>query len=121
MANRGRPSKLTPAVRKKVARLAPLGLTDKQFSAVLGVSESTFNLWKKDEDFSESLKFHKDDADIHVKQSLYAQALAGNPTACIFWLKNRQPAEWRDRHELTGADGGPLNATVEVTFAKPNT
>ena len=27
---------------------------------------------------------------------LYKNALAGNVTAQIFWLKNRRPAEWRD-------------------------
>jgi hypothetical protein len=96
----GRPTKLTQSVRKKVARLAPLGLTDKQFSAVLGVAESTFNLWKKDQEFSESLKACKEDADVHVVSSLYSQALLGNPTACIFWLKNRQPDKWRDKAEV---------------------
>lgn len=31
-------------------------------------------------------------------------------TAQIFWLKNRKPAEWRDKqeHALTDPDGGPL-------------
>ena len=29
-------------------------------------------------------------------ESLYHQALSGNVTACIFWLKNRRPSEWRD-------------------------
>ena len=26
--------------------------------------------------------------------------LAGDTTACIFWLKNRQKHAWRDRHEI---------------------
>jgi len=29
-------------------------------------------------------------------------------TACIFWLKNRRPGVWRDRQEITGAEGGPV-------------
>jgi transposase len=31
-------------------------------------------------------------------------------TAAIFWLKNRKPAEWRDKQEFehTGKDGGPI-------------
>ena len=31
-------------------------------------------------------------------------------TALIFWLKNRRPQEWRDKHEqeITGKDGTPL-------------
>ena len=35
--------------------------------------------------------------------------MAPDTTACIFWLKNRQPSLWRDRKELTGKDGQPLN------------
>lgn len=35
-------------------------------------------------------------------------------TACIFWLKNRQPLLWRDRRELTGKDGQPLNAQTRA-------
>ena len=33
-------------------------------------------------------------------------------TARIFALKNAMPDEWRDRHEVTGADGGPIAVTV---------
>lgn len=34
-------------------------------------------------------------------------------TAQIFWLKNRRPDLWRDRHhtELTGKDGGPIETS----------
>jgi transposase-like protein len=33
-----------------------------------------------------------------------------NPTAILFTLKNREPAQWQDKqqHELTGKDGTPL-------------
>lgn len=34
-------------------------------------------------------------------------------TAAIFWLKNRNPQEWRDRHEVTGDDGGPLQVVIK--------
>lgn len=37
-------------------------------------------------------------------------------TSMIFWLKNRQKANWRERHELTGADGGAIEAATTVTF-----
>ena len=38
-------------------------------------------------------------------------------TACIFWLKNRQKANWRDRTEteLTGKDGADLNIIVKIS------
>ncbi len=41
--------------------------------------------------------------------------VAPNPTAAIFWLKNRKPDEWRDRKETEVS--GVLNisdAAVEI-------
>jgi hypothetical protein len=40
-------------------------------------------------------------------------------TACIFWLKNRQRALWRDvnRVEHTGADGRPIQKNVHVDLS----
>ncbi|HAP5627934.1 TPA: helix-turn-helix domain-containing protein, partial [Enterococcus faecalis] len=41
--------------------------------------------------------------------------VAPNPTAAIFWLKNRKPDEWRDRKETEVS--GSLNisdAAVEI-------
>lgn len=121
---RGRPSLLTDDVRKTVQRLACLGLTDKQFAAVLGVSEKTFNAWKKDADFRRSLNEGKGEADACVEASLWQRAngyshesvkifcnngqvtqvpfiehYPPDPTSMIFWLKNRRPDRWRDKIE----------------------
>lgn len=44
-------------------------------------------------------------------------------TAGIFWLKNRKPNEWRDRHEVknehTGKDGEPLQVLFNISRPKP--
>lgn len=39
----------------------------------------------------------------HVEQVPYVERYPPDTTAAIFWLKNRRPAEWRDRqeHDLT--------------------
>ena len=34
------------------------------------------------------------------KKKIVTKELAPDPTAGIFWLKNRQPATWRDKHEI---------------------
>lgn len=39
-----------------------------------------------------------------------------DPTSCIFWLKNRQPENWRDRQEVVGADGGPVMVVLQAKF-----
>lgn len=43
---------------------------------------------------------------------------APDSTACIFWLKNRKADVWRDKvsAEVTGKDGGPLQAEITVKF-----
>lgn len=125
---RGRKSLYNPDIHPKQAHgLALMGKTDKEMSKAIGVSEDTFNEWKKQyPEFSESLKNSKDTADAPVVKSLYQRALgyeytekkviqnpdgttrkevtvkqvAPDVTAQIFWLKNRQPKDWRDKHDI---------------------
>lgn len=35
----------------------------------------------------------------HVEQVPYVERYPPDTTACIFWLKNRKPQEWRDKTE----------------------
>lgn len=42
----------------------------------------------------------------------YVEHVPPDTTACIFWLKNRRTKDWRDRHELTGADGAPFVVNI---------
>ena len=133
---RGRPSSYDPAFVEQGRKLAELGATDREVAEFFEIAESTLYLWKhQHSDFSEALKVGKVTADNRVEQSLYRRAVGykhdavhiaqfqGDPvivpyvehfapdtTACIFWLKNRKPAEWRDKvdHELAGPDGGPI-------------
>jgi hypothetical protein len=133
---RGRPSKFDPAFIEQGRKLAELGATDREVAEFFDISESTLYLWKhQHKGFSEALKVGKETADNRVEQSLYRRAVGykhdavhiaqfqGQPvivpyvehhapdtTACIFWLKNRKPKEWRDKidHEHGGVDGEPF-------------
>lgn len=42
-------------------------------------------------------------------------------TSMIYWLKCRQPANWRDthHHEHTGAEGGPLEISITHKIIDP--
>jgi len=55
----------------------------------------------------------KDGEEKPAKEKRVKKHVAPDVTACIFWLKNRRPAEWRDKlqQELTGPGGGPLVVT----------
>lgn len=74
------------------------GLTDEQIANNLAISIDTFYKYKKKyPEFSESLKRGKEIVDYEVENALLQNALNGNITAQIFWLKNRKPRQWKDK------------------------
>jgi hypothetical protein len=85
---------------EKVEVIASMGLIDEQIAVILGISTRTLNYWKKQPAFLQSLKRGKLKADFQITQSLYQKAKGGDTTAMIFWLKNRQPEKWREKHEI---------------------
>ena len=142
----GRPSKFGTVDPAQVEKLAKAGWTDRQMADFFNVVEQTWNNWKKqNEAFLESLKDWKAEADHKVERGLYERATGyehpavhisnyqgeititdivkhypPDTTACIFWLKNRAPDEWRDRkeHEITGKDSGPFEMITKAMTAE---
>jgi hypothetical protein len=123
----GRPTSYREEYVEQAEKLSLLGATDIQMADFFGVSESTLNLWKLSHPrFSESIKVAKAQADTNVVRSLYRKAVGyefdsvkifcgkdgevtqvpyrevvpPSDTAMIFWLKNRQSKEWRDKSEV---------------------
>jgi len=86
----------------KVKRLAAQGLSQKQIARSLGVSWNTLNRnRKRSKSSNEAFEQGVADGLDAVTNSLFEQALDGNTTASIFFLKNRDEARWRDRVETT--------------------
>lgn len=102
---RGRPSKLDKIDLKQVEVLAGYGFKDTEIAGILGIAESSLNNYKKNPKFMESLKTGKDKADAQVARALFLNALEGNVTAQIFWLKNRRPQDWRDKVDIEHRGG----------------
>ena len=122
--NGGRPSKYKADYAAQARKACEAGFTDKDLADLFGVSRSTINLWKlENKEFSDALKIGKEKADDQVERALYHRALGysydavkvfmpansdkpvlvpyqkhvpPDVTACIFWLKNWRPAQWRD-------------------------
>ena len=142
----GRPSKYQEKFAEQARKLCLLGATDKELADFFEVAEDTVHEWKKvHPEFSESVKRGKTQADADVADRLYQRAMgyehpevdirvvmgaivqtpirkiyAPDPTAAIFWLKNRQRDKWRDKqdHEHTGPDGAPIVTNIILTALK---
>lgn len=142
---RGRPSRYKEEYVEQVEKLSRLGATDVEMADFFGVSERTFNTWKKAHpQFLQSIKKGKLFADANVVDSLYHRALGyehaavkimqyeGVPVvvdytehyppdtaAAIFWLKNRQPKRWRDKPEPAEEnDTGAVPVKIEIINAR---
>lgn len=91
---------LEPEGLLKIEGWARDGLTDEQIAQNMGINPTTLYEWKKKyPKISKSLKRSKDVADRQVENALFENAINGNITAQIFWLKNRKPGKWRDKQE----------------------
>lgn len=138
----GRPTKYKPEFIKVAQKLCELGATEWDVADALGVTTVTIHRWKvKHPEFCSALKTGKAPADDRVEMSLYRRATGysfesekifqfqGEPvvvpytervppdtTACIFWLKNRRPEEWRANPE--GQGGEDLAASLSKLIDK---
>lgn len=71
----GRPTDYKSEYCELVYKLCLLGATDAQIADVIGIAESTLNLWKKEHpEFLESIKRGKDVADAEIAEALYHRA-----------------------------------------------
>jgi len=132
MARTGRPSAYDPKVTPILAGwLAREGKIDTEIAEAFEINLATHYRWQhRHPEYREALKKNKRLIDEQVVDSLLKRALgydytesenimgpegatvktkrkhmAADVTACIFWLKNRQPEKWRENGDVTG--GGP--------------
>jgi len=94
------------------------GLTYEQIANNVGIDTATLYRWReKNCNICNALKKGREVVDFEVENALLKNALDGNVTAQIFWLKNRKKLEWRDKvdYENVGEDkNGVINDLVEA-------
>ena len=140
---RGRPTSYKPEYDDMAYKFCLLGATDAKLAVLLSVNEDTIHEWKKvHPSFSESIARGKEVADAEIAASLFHRAkgyshpeddirsagaeIVITPTvkhyppdtqAASLWLRNRQPALWRDKidHEHSGKNGGKIEHEVTMT------
>lgn len=116
------------------------GLTIEQICHNLDISKTTFYKYMEEHsELSERLKKGKEVIDIEVENALLKRALGykytevtkepiggkmqvtkevtkevqPDTTAQIFWLKNRKPADWRDKKDIEHSGGLDIKQTYE--------
>ena len=122
----GRPTDYRDDYCKKATKLCLLGATDQDLADFFEVTVTTIQNWKiSHPEFFDAIKAGKEIADTNVAKRLYARACGyehddvdirvcdkdvvqtpirkyypPDTAAAIFWLKNRRPDKWRDKHDV---------------------
>lgn len=135
----GRPSEYREEYIEQARKFCLLGATDKELADFFHVTVTTLNNWKNEHpEFLVSIQEGKEIADANVADRLYQRALGySHPEVHVsnyqgvvtltpltkhyppdtqagsLWLRNRQPAKWRDKVEQQITGTGP-NGELEV-------
>ena len=102
----GRPAfEPTDAERKQVEAMSGYGLPIEQIAVLVrgGIDSDTLR-----KHFAQELIAGKAKANTQVGKTLFQKVMAGDTTAAIWWSKTQMRWKEVQQHELTGADGAPL-------------
>ena len=102
----GRPAfEPTAAERKQVEALSGYGLPIDQIAVLVrdGIHVDTLRTH-----FATELVSGKAKANGQVGKTLFQKVMAGDTTAAIWWSKTQMRWAETQKHEVTGADGAPL-------------
>lgn len=122
-----------------ILSLARKGRTNEEIAKKIGISRKTLGVWASDHaEIGDALREGREFAVATIEDSMYARAtgasrttekkviefpdglikkevvereLPPDPGAAKLLLMNWAPEEYKDRHELTGKDGGPIVLT----------
>jgi DNA-binding XRE family transcriptional regulator len=129
---------------KPLAKAAETGLTSEVIAEFLGINKDTLYEWfKKYPGLKDQIDALKEPQDEAVKRALFQRAtgykaketkifydkgeivekevikaLPPDTTACIFWLKNRQPDDWRDVRERVNTNKNEYEDTPTLEVAR---
>lgn len=142
----GRPTTYRTQFCKPARALCTRGATDADLAEYFGVSTTTIWDWKKKHrEFANATRAGKQMADSDIERALFERAkgyshpdtdiraldgqIVQTPitkhyppetNACVFWLKNRKPKEWREHQDisLSNPDGSNLMDQLAVAIAQ---
>lgn len=94
--------------RKQVEAMSGYGLPIEQIAVLVrdGIDADTLRKY-----FAKELIAGKAKANSGVGRTLFQKAMGGDTSAMIWWSKTQMRWKETQQHELTGADGAPLEFT----------
>jgi hypothetical protein len=100
-----KPFEPTDDERKQVEIISGYGLPLEQIAVLIrdGIDADTLR-----KHFATELQSGKAKANAQVGKTLFQKVMAGDTTAAIWWSKTQMRWSEVQKHELTGADGAPL-------------
>ena len=99
------PFQPTDAERKQVEAMSGYGLPIEQIAVLVRNGIDTDTLRKH---FAQELISGKAKANGQVGKTLFQKAMAGDTAAAIWWSKTQMRWKEVQQHEITGADGAPI-------------
>ena len=111
-----KPFVATDVERRQVEAMSGYGVPFEQIAALIrdGIDIDTLRKY-----FSPELINGKAKANAQIGKGIFQKAMAGDTTAQIWWSKCQMGWKETQRHELTGADGQPLEfAKIERVVVK---
>ena len=122
----GRPTKLTPQVQARIVQAIVGGNDITVAAAYAGIGKTTFYEWLERgrkaktgpfADFADAIQKAQADAETRNVALIAKAAQEGTWTAAAWWLERKYPERWgrKERHEVTGRDGGDM--MIRVVYA----
>ena len=125
----GRPSKYDPAFCERVIELGKLGKSVEQIACELGLSTRVMYKWRDEhEEFMHAMEDAKEYEQNWWETIAQTHMIEEKDCAKLnasIWSRSmaaRFPKKYREsvKQEVTGADGAPLLAGIQVSFIKSN-
>ena len=108
-----KPHKPTDGFRKQVESASGLGLPHDQICCLIGISDETLRKY-----YGTELGVGKAKASAQIAKTLFNKAINGQDTTALIWWTKAQ-MRWAERHEHTGAAGGPIVQEVRYSWGEP--
>ncbi len=126
MRRKGRRCKLTPELQDRIVELIRAGNYIETVCQAVGIGKTTFYRWlergrnsktKKGKfwEFWNAIKKAESEAEAFYLDQIRKAAVEGRWQAAAWYLERKYPDRWgrKDRHELSGPDGGPIELEVK--------